>query len=1067
MGSAYSGHSTGDQEHVASGVRKRLPIPDNEELEKKFNNVLGMMDLPLEKEREMRKFNDEKKWEIICDQELVAEREPPHYYLLKIKAHMSMKGSKNKKHIGNQTSTQVLRDLEISLRTNHIQWVREFLNDENKGVDVIVDYLSFTQMLMQVSSENSMKLGDGNSADYVAQSKMKSKSLSNNLTHGNLSTNMSLGMDARVKRTSSMPLSKRPTNKKLRSRKIGDAFDDVHVCIMCLRAIMNHQKGFNVVIAHPDAMNIVALALKHKSVRTRTLVLELLAAVCFVSGGHEIILRAFNNFKTVTGEFKRFETLFNYYKDDDFHIEFMVACTQFWNIIVNSVENATYRAHLQYELTSLGLDEFLETLKDYESERLIKQVNAYRDNYIDVGLLIEEADLKLAAVEQLTTVRDELSHTNEQLQETEVELRAMSAEVKVLQSSVKQRDESIDQLKKSLGEQDSKLKTSLSELEQMKLTIEELQQHKKELVAAAHSASTLKNTSSSAATVQQNLVNGSTAPVIEVSVPPPPAPPPPPPPAAVPPPPPPPPGVIPPPPPPPAGIPPPPPLLGGAPPPPPLFGAGPPPPPPPGMGTPAGKRKIKTKYKLPTLNWVALKPGQVKGTIFSEIDDENIHKQLDFVQFEDDFKLGISRVNIDKVDGKSSPGHGRKQTKKQEFSLMDANRNRNVAIARKKITLTDEQIFGAITSLDVSLLTIENVDLLSHIVPNEQEIKAFRQYESSDKSPTALSPADRFMLQLSSIEKLQQKLSIMLFIGCFNDNVKHIEPQACALKAASKSLMSSEKIKRMLEIILAYGNYINSQRQGGAFGFKLQSLDALEHVKTSDKKQSLLHYIAATVTAKYPQVESFPKDLISLDKASSIAVDQLQADIAELEKGMALVTKEYQTRSAKNILTRAATVLGEFIDRTEGIIHSIKKEFEEAKEAYEKAVTYYGEQPSQTSPQTFFGTFLRFISSYKKAAEDNVKREQLRMVEMERTKKQEEKKKPVEKGAALLSELKTTLKGRDDSQKIGKEEIYHGALEDILSNLKTKPYIRSDGARRSQKRTGNNLVPAISSAEHV
>lgn len=56
-------------------------------------------------------------------------------------------------------------------------------------------------------------------------------------------------------------------------------------------------------------------------------------------------------------------------------VEFMVACTQFWNIIVNSVENATYRAHLQYELTSLGLDEFLETLKDYESERLIKQVN--------------------------------------------------------------------------------------------------------------------------------------------------------------------------------------------------------------------------------------------------------------------------------------------------------------------------------------------------------------------------------------------------------------------------------------------------------------------------------------------------------------------------------------------------------------------------------------------------------------------------------------------------------------------------------------------------------------------
>ena len=51
-----------------------------------------------------------------------------------------------------------------------------------------------------------------------------------------------------------------------------------------------------------------------------------------------------------------------------------MACTQFMNIIVHSVENVNYRVHLQYELTTLGLDDFLETLKDNESERLITQV---------------------------------------------------------------------------------------------------------------------------------------------------------------------------------------------------------------------------------------------------------------------------------------------------------------------------------------------------------------------------------------------------------------------------------------------------------------------------------------------------------------------------------------------------------------------------------------------------------------------------------------------------------------------------------------------------------------------
>ncbi len=42
--------------------------------------------------------------------------------------------------------------------------------------------------------------------------------------------------------------------------------------------------------------------------------------------------------------------------------------------------------------------------------------------------------------------------------------------------------------------------------------------------------------------------------------------------------------------------------------------------PPPGSMT--IKKKIETKYKLPNLNWTALKPGQVRGTIFSELDDE-------------------------------------------------------------------------------------------------------------------------------------------------------------------------------------------------------------------------------------------------------------------------------------------------------------------------------------------------------------------------------------------------------------------------------------------------------------
>ena len=37
-----------------------------------------------------------------------------------------------------------------------------------------------------------------------------------------------------------------------------------------------------------------------------------------------------------------------------------VACMQFINIVVHSVEDMNFRVHLQFEFTKLGLDDYLE-----------------------------------------------------------------------------------------------------------------------------------------------------------------------------------------------------------------------------------------------------------------------------------------------------------------------------------------------------------------------------------------------------------------------------------------------------------------------------------------------------------------------------------------------------------------------------------------------------------------------------------------------------------------------------------------------------------------------------------
>lgn len=87
--------------------------------------------------------------------------------------------------------------------------------------------------------------------------------------------------------------------------------------------------------------------------------------------------------------------------------------------------------------------------------------------------------------------------------------------------------------------------------------------------------------------------------------------------------------------------------------------------------------------------------------------------------------------------------------------------------------------------------------------------------------------------------------------------------------SASSSVKKSRKLRSVLEIILAFGNYLNSGKRGPAYGFKLQSLDTLLDTKSTDKKMCLLHYIVATIRQKFPELLNFESELLYIEKAAA------------------------------------------------------------------------------------------------------------------------------------------------------------------------------------------------------
>uniref|UniRef100_A0A7N6AMW9 Formin-like 1a n=1 Tax=Anabas testudineus TaxID=64144 RepID=A0A7N6AMW9_ANATE len=887
--------------------------------------IAGMlyMNLPPDKLKLLSQYDNDKKWELVCDQERFQVKSPPSTYLTKIKSFYQDQGgvSRRKKRI--QDATQVLKNLEISLRTNHIGWAQEFLNEHNNGLDVLVEYLSHAQSDVSFEVDSVENGGTLSDRGKPAERSMEDLTKSSIFTHVSFSFHRITTLGSKIHRKS------HPSNQR----------DDVHVCIMCLRAIMNYQSGFNQVMTHPRCVNEITLSLNSKNPRTKALVLELLAAVCLVRGGHDIILSAFDNFKEVSKERNRFEKLMEYFINDDSNIDFMVACMQFINIVVHSVENMNFRVHLQYEFTHLGLDKYLERLKQTESEKLQVQIQAYLDNVLDVGALLEDAENRGGVLDHV----DELQQHN-----VEESLRESCSQVSALQQ--RERERELDREREKDRERLSiSTPQTHSELEQK---IQELQD--KGLIQLGRSASGALDIQVVPVKVVEYVevqvpvtqtsalsVADSASPVVNVpgSAPPPPPPPPPLPGGPIPPAPPSEPAAC-------TGIPPPPP------PPPPPPGCGPPaPPPPPGL---KGKKPIQTKFRMPLLNWQALKPNQITGTIFNELDDEQILGELNMENFEEQFKTRAQGNPTDLSNIKKKAV----QKAPSKTSLIDANKAKNLAITLRKGGMNPSIICTAIETYDQQALSLDFLELLEHFIPSDFEMKLLLNYEKDGRPLEELTDEDRFILRFGKIPRLSQRINTLTFMGNFPETVKRLQPQLNSIIAASMSIKSSTKLKKILEIVLAFGNYMNSSKRGAAYGFRLQSLDLLLETKSTDRSQTLLHFITSIIQEKYSDLANFHTDLHFVDKAALVSLDSILQDIRALERGMEMTKKEF-------LVQDDCPVLKEFIKTNSEQLESLIKDSKTAQEAYASAVEYFGENPKTTQPAMFFPMFGRFIKAYK------------------------------------------------------------------------------------------------------
>ena len=350
------------------------------------------------------------------------------------------------------------------------------------------------------------------------------------------------------------------------------------------------------------------------------------------------------------------------------------------------------------------------------------------------------------------------------------------------------------------------------------------------------------------------------------------------------------------------------------------------------------------------LFWDVIPPRELKGTIWDKLDDTKIKLNLD--KFEEKF----SQV---KKEAKKEPAKTA-APKAEKKSFIDADRTRMINIVLNKIRLDSLEISDAIEQYDLTVLTQDICDLLLPIMPTEAEIKEVATFNGDVLQELAV--CDQFVLIISGIIGYKERVKSILFKYNYEGDYDIIIKEINRVFEIFKFLKEDKNLQRLLEIMLALGNYMNGGSfRGGAFGYTLASLP-----KFADTKTGQFTFIDFVVKFIYETLkeESVLDVLKKLKKFDKMQYQSIVEGVKQMENRWKDVQalKKIITEKKDELLEedKSEEFLKDFYNDAEKKIKEIKEKLEKIDKDYVDIAKYFAESAEKFTLIQFVDTFRKF-----------------------------------------------------------------------------------------------------------
>ncbi|XP_015681468.1 delphilin, partial [Protobothrops mucrosquamatus] len=395
----------------------------------------------------------------------------------------------------------------------------------------------------------------------------------------------------------------------------------------------------------------------------------------------------------------------------------------------------------------------------------------------------------------------------------------------------------------------------------------------------------------------------------------------------------------------------------------------PPPPPPPMPCVPPPmlqgsihRRSESNHMSVKRLRWEQVENSE--GTIWGQLgEDSDYDKLSDMVKYLD-LELHFGTQKPAKPSPLPEP-----LKKKHLVEILSHKKAYNTAILIAHLKLSHIKLRQILLSMESDRLEASHLKQLLLFAPDAQEVQRFHSYQGD---PSKLSEPDQFVLQMLLVPEYKIRLGSLHFKTTLQEKVEEITASYECIYKASLELKNSKKLAKILEFVLAMGNYLNhgQPQTNKTTSFKINFLTELNTTKTVDGKSTFLHILAKSLSQHFPELLGFATDLPTVPHAAKVNQRTLTADLSDLHRTVHEIAVACQNMVPSSPEDRFVPVMDAFLESADPTVQSLDHLQHKAMEEFRKVSSFFGEDSKVTTSEDFFGIFAEFMSKFERAFND-------------------------------------------------------------------------------------------------